>query len=165
MKIAEVTVGSGASDYDLAVPLAPFSENVAFSVLPVDDQQMTLALGTASLSDSDRLAGGTIVSVPAARPAGGSAIATDGSQTERIAFRNARGPYVIGDFTYDPAWTIGARPHWQVNGYANAWRANGSGVMTYGLQALYRSLLIAGLVLWLASIAAFVFLEPRTRRS
>ncbi len=164
VKIAEVIVGSRPTDYDLAVPLAPFSETVAFSVLPVDDPQMSLALGSAVLSDSDPLAGGTIVSLPAMRAGGGGAIAADDSQIERIAFRNAAGPYVVGDFTYDPAWTIGGRPHWQANGYANVWRASGSGVMTYGLQAWYRGLLVAGALLWLASIAAFAFLQTKRRR-
>jgi len=163
-KIAEVVVGSKPADYDLAVPLAPFTETVAFSVLPVDDPRMTLALGAATLSDSDPLAGGTLVSVPAVQARGGAAIANDDSRIERIPYRNARGSYVVGDFTYDPAWTIGARPHWQVNGYANAWRAGGSGVMTYGLQGLYRGLLVAGALLWLAAIAAFVFLHTKRRR-
>jgi hypothetical protein len=148
MKIAEVTVGSKPADYDLAVPLAPFSESVAFSILPVDDPQLALALGTASLSDSDPLAGGTIVSLPALRRGAGHSIAQ----------------YVVGNFTYDPAWKIDSRPHWQINGYANGWRAGSSGVMVYGLQTLYGGLLIAGGLLWLAAIASFAFLQMKRRR-
>ena len=165
VKIADVSVSMKPSNVDLAVPLLPFSETAAFSVLPAGDPQLVLSLGSAQLSDSDRMAGGAFVSIPFMRTSGGAPVAADDSAIERIAFRNVRGPYLTGAFTYDPYWTIDRRSHWELNGYANGWRTGSNGVMTYGLQTPYRALLIAGALLWLAALAAFAFLQTRHRVS
>jgi hypothetical protein len=165
MKFADIAVGKQPSSYDLAVPLAPFTETIAFSILPVDDPKLSLSLQSAQLSDSDPLAGGMLVSIPSMRTGGGSPVVANDSHIERIPFGNNRGTYLTGTFTYDPYWSIDAQPHWEVNGFANGWRAGSSGVMVYGLQALYRGLLIAGAVLWLAALAAFAFLQTRRRRA
>lgn len=142
VKIADVAVGTKPADFDLAVPLLPFTETVAFSVLPSADSKVTLSLGAASLTDSDPLAGGTIVSIPAMHAGGAS-------------------PYLTATFTYDPYWSIDSRPHWEVNGFANGWRASRGSVMVYGLQNLYLGLLAFGAALWLAALVLFATLRAR----
>lgn len=141
VKIAEVPVGSRPANFDLAVPLLPFTETVAFSALPSSETPLTLSLGAASLTDSDPLAGGTIVSIPSARTTNSAS-------------------YVTAAFTYDPYWSIDSKPHWEVNGFANGWPA-GRGVIVYELQSLYSGLLAFGAALWLAAIVLFAIQRAR----
>lgn len=169
VKIAEVAVGARPANFDLAVPLLPYTETIAFSVLPADSK-LTLSLAAASLSDSDPLAGGSIVSIPQMRTRGGMPIAVNDSQIESITFRNPGAGYLTAAFTYDPYWSIdshprAAQPHWEVNGFANGWRAGGGGVMTYRLQSLYSGLLVFGAVLWLAALLLFAVAQVRARRN
>jgi len=164
VKVADIAVRSSAADNDVAIPAAPFTENIAFTIVP-DDPRLALSFSSASLSNSDPLEGGTLHEVPVMHTAGGAAVAANDSRIETIPFRNPAGGLLMGAFTYDPHWKIGSRPHWEVNGYANAWRAGTNGTIVYDLQALYTGLLVVGIVLWLAAVAAFVFLLIRSRRA
>lgn len=163
LKIADLQVATRGSDYAIDVPSYPFADTVAFNILAVGDRQPALSLEGAELIASGRPNDGFVATIPRVRVSRGSVIAANDSAIERIRLRNSNARYVVGDFTYEPQWSLDARQHWEANGFGNLWPARG-GTIVYGLQSLYVGLLAFGLGLWLLAIVLFLvllFREPR----
>jgi len=167
--IANIDVGPVSRETNVSVPMIPDATSVAFS-LRATSEHVIVSLTDATLSSLPEAAAGFTVNAPTRRSTTGTSVPFVRETREKYRTTAPKDQTLVGNFTYDVNWNAAGAPHWQANGFQNAWvlPAGRHVVVTYDVQPLFAALQVVfvaflAIAFGLWAVTSFAWIRGRRR--